>query len=217
MNAPGRFITVEGGEGAGKSTNLERMVAFLEARGLVVEFTREPGGTPLAEEIREGLLAPRSEALAPLAELLLVFAARAQHLSERIEPALTAGRWVVCDRFTDASFAYQGGGRELGPDAVAQLARLVHPQRRPDLTVYLDLPPDQGLARARHRGEPDRIERESVRFFERVRAVYLDRAAAEPERFAVVDASRPLEAVGRDVLEVLGRFCERVAGDAVAP
>lgn len=205
----GRFLTVEGGEGAGKSTNLARVVACLEARGIAVEVTREPGGTPLAEEIRTLLLTPREEALAPLTELLLMFAARAQHLAERIEPALAAGRWVVCDRFTDATFAYQGGGRGLGTVPIETLARLVHGERWPDFTLYLDLPPELGLARARSRGEPDRIEREAQDFFERVRAVYLDRARAEPERFAVVDASRPLEIVGEDVVAALERFCAR--------
>ncbi|MEE4298394.1 MAG: dTMP kinase, partial [Pseudomonadales bacterium] len=154
----GRFLSLEGGEGAGKSTNLEHVVAFLERRGLSVEVTREPGGTALAEEIRTLLLAPRSEPPAPLTELLLVFAARAQHLAERIEPALAAGRWVVCDRFTDATFAYQGGGRQLGSGPIETLAELVHAGRWPDLTLYLDVPPELGLARARERAEPDRIE-----------------------------------------------------------
>lgn len=208
----GHFVTVEGGEGAGKSTNLAAVVAYLEERGISVEITREPGGTPLAEEIRALLLAPREETLAPMAELLLMFAARAQHLAERIEPALAAGRWVVCDRFTDATHAYQGGGRELGAATIDTLAELVHPGRWPDLTLYLDLPPAQGLERARERGEPDRIEQESARFFERVRAVYLARAMAEPERFAVIDASRPLDEVRADVLAALGIFHARVAG-----
>lgn len=202
----GRFLTVEGGEGAGKSTNIARLVEVLEARGLPVEVTREPGGTPLAEELRGLLLAPRSETLAPLTELLLMFAARAQHLAERIEPALAAGRWVVCDRFTDATFAYQGGGRELGSAPIETLAELVHGGRWPDLTLYLDLPPEQGLSRARDRGEPDRIERESRAFFERVRAVYLARARAEPERFAVIDASRPLASVQEDLAAALDLF-----------
>ena len=202
----GRFVTVEGGEGAGKSTNLARIVEFLEARGLAVEVTREPGGTPLAEELRALLLEPRTETLAPLTELLLMFAARAQHLAERIEPALAAGRWVVCDRFTDATFAYQGGGRELGAGPIDTLAELVHAERWPDLTIYLDVPPEQGLSRARERGEPDRIERESRAFFERVRAVYLARARAQPDRFAVIDASRPLDAVQSDVQAALALF-----------
>ncbi len=206
----GRFLTVEGGEGAGKSTNIARIVACLEARGLAVEVTREPGGTPLAEEIRTLLLEPREESLAPLTELLLMFAARAQHLAQRIEPALAAGRWVVCDRFTDATFAYQGGGRALGTAPIEILARLVHDARWPDFTLYLDVPPAQGLSRARARGEPDRIEREAQDFFERVRAVYLDRARAEPARFAVVDASRPLAAVEADVAAALEDFCARV-------
>ncbi len=210
MTEPGRFITVEGGEGAGKSTNLALIVAELEARGIQVEVTREPGGTPLAEEVRTLLLAPRGETLVPQAELLLMFAARAQHLAERIEPALAAGRWVLCDRFTDATFAYQGAGRGLGERMIRTLADLVHPQRWPDLTVYLDLAPETGLARARQRGTPDRIESESNPFFQRVRAAYVARAQADPGRFAVIDASRPLEAVQADVVAALGLFCDRV-------
>jgi dTMP kinase len=207
----GQFISVEGGEGAGKSTNLEHIVATLRARGIEPEITREPGGTPLAEEVRTLLLTPREETLAPMTELLLMFAARAQHLAARIEPALAAGRWVVCDRFTDATFAYQGGGRELDAGLIDTLAGLVHPMRWPDLTLYLDVPPEQGLERARGRGEPDRIERESRCFFERVRATYVDRARAEPGRFAVIDASRPLAVVRADVATALGLFCDRVA------
>ena len=210
MTEPGRFITVEGGEGAGQSTNLALIVTELEARGIQVEVTREPGGTPLAEEVRTLLLAPREETLVPQAELLLMFAARAQHLAERIEPALAAGRWVLCDRFTDATFAYQGAGRGLGERMIRTLADLVHPQRWPDLTVYLDLAPETGLARARQRGTPDRIERESTPFFQRVRAAYVARAQADPGRFAVIDASRPLEAVQADVVAALGQFCDRV-------
>lgn len=210
MTQQGRFITVEGGEGAGKSTNLALIVSELEARGIDVEVTREPGGTPLAEEIRTLLLEPRAETLASQTELLLMFAARAQHLAERIEPALAAGRWVLCDRFTDATFAYQGAGRALGETMIRTLADLVHPHRWPDLTVYLDLAPETGLARARRRGTPDRIERESNPFFQRVRAAYVARAQAEPERFAVIDASRSLEAVQADVATALGLFCDRV-------
>ena len=217
MTARGRFISVEGGEGAGKSSNLEHIVATLRRRGIDPEITREPGGTPLAEELRALLLAPREESLAPMTELLLMFAARAQHLAERIEPALAAGRWVVCDRFTDATFAYQGGGRELDPAHIETLAALVHPTRWPDLTLYLDLAPEQGLARARGRGEPDRIERESRCFFERVRAVYVDRARAEPERFAVIDASRSLDEVRADVTLALDLFCDRVAVGEASP
>lgn len=210
MTQQGRFITVEGGEGAGKSTNLAAIANELEARGIDVEVTREPGGTPLAEEIRTLLLEPRTETLASQTELLLMFAARAQHLAERIEPALAAGRWVLCDRFTDATFAYQGAGRALGETMIRTLADLVHPHRWPDLTVYLDLSPEAGLARARQRGTPDRIERESNLFFQRVRAAYVARAQAEPERFAVIDASRSLEAVQADVATALGLFCDRV-------
>jgi dTMP kinase len=204
----GRFITIEGGEGAGKSTNLAAVVETLEARGLAVEVTREPGGTPLAEELRALLLAERAETVAPLAELLLVFAARAQHLAERVAPALDAGRWVVCDRFTDATFAYQGAGRGLEPGTIAALADLVHPAFWPDLTLYLDLPPALGRDRAAARGAPDRIEREADAFFERVRACYRARAEAEPARFRVVDADRDRDAVRRQVVDAVVAFLE---------
>lgn len=208
----GRFITIEGGEGAGKSTNLAALVEHLRVRGIEVEVTREPGGTPLAEEIRALLLAERSETVAPLAELLLMFAARAQHLAGRIEPALAAGRWVVCDRFTDATFAYQGAGRALDPTAVETLATLVHPGLWPDLTLYLDLPPARGLARATARSDPDRIERENGEFFERVRSGYLQRARAEPDRFRIIDADRPLDAVQADVVAAVEDFRDRQGG-----
>lgn len=208
MTERGRFLTLEGVEGAGKSTNLDAVVRHLELRGHDVDVTREPGGTPLAEEIRELLLARRDEAVAPLTELLLVFAARAQHLAARIEPALAAGRWVVCDRFTDATYAYQGAGRGLPRDAIDLLVRCVHPVRRPDLTIYLDVPPGEGLRRAQARGEPDRFEAEALAFFSRVRDAYLDLARAEPDRFAVIDASRALEDVGSDVLRALDIFLD---------
>lgn len=213
--ARGRFITVEGGEGAGKSTNLGAIAEHLAACGIEVELTREPGGTPLAEEIRALLLEPRDEPMAPVTELLLMFAARAQHLARRIEPALAAGRWVVCDRFTDATHAYQGGGRGLDAALIDALAAQVHPGRWPDLTLYLDLAPDEGLARMAARGAPDRIETEAGAFFERVRSSYLARAAAEPERFRIIDAGRPLELVRADVVATVEAF--RVGCSESAP
>ena len=202
----GRFITLEGGEGAGKSTNLAALVEHLRGAGIDLEVTREPGGTPLAEEVRELLLARRDEQVSPVAELLLVFAGRAQHLAERIEPALAAGRWVLCDRFTDATHAYQGGGRGLDSGLIDTLAAQVHSDLWPDLTLYLDLPPAEGLERMAARGDPDRFETERVAFFDRVRATYLARAASEPERFRVIDAGRELAVVRADVVAAVEAF-----------
>jgi dTMP kinase len=202
----GRFITVEGIEGVGKTTNLEFIHQQLLSRGLDVVRTREPGGTPLAESIRELLLAPRNEPVAELAELLLMFAARAQHIEQSIRPALQRGAWVLCDRFTDATYAYQGGGRGLDQSRIAQLETLVQGGLRPDLTILLDLPARQGMARARARSMPDRFEAEAEVFFERVRDSYLQRAAAEPQRFAVIDAAPPLEQVQQAVGQALARL-----------
>jgi dTMP kinase len=204
---PGRFLTIEGIEGVGKTTQVARLSAALSARGIAHVVTREPGGTPLAEKIRGIVLDnARGEALPPTAELLLMFAARAVHLANHIEPHLRAGRWVVCDRFTDATYAYQGGGRRLNADHIRQLESLVQGTRRPDLTVLLDAPVAQALERARQRnsGAPtDRFESERGEFFERVRAVYRARAAAEPERIAAIDAGQPVEQVAQRILELL--------------
>jgi len=199
------FITIEGGEGAGKSTMMERIAGWLEARGHRVVQTREPGGTRLAEQLRTILLDHENEGLSSLAELLLMFASRAEHLAEVIRPALQRGDTVLCDRFTDATWAYQGGGRELPSGQIAALERLVHGDLQPDLTLLLDLPVEQGLARASRRGESDRFEREAPAFFERVRRAYLDRAAACPDRFEVIDASRDTEAVWSRIETVLAR------------
>lgn len=190
-----RFITLEGGEGAGKSTSLAFIRDYFAARGLPLVVTREPGGTPLAEQVRELLLQKRDEAVAPDAELLLMFAARAQHIASLIAPALARGEWVLCDRFTDATYAYQGGGRGLSRARIAELEAMVQGDLRPGLTLLLDLPVAQGLARAEARAEKDRFESEREEFFERVRAAYRERAAAEPARFRVIDASRPLPEV----------------------
>ena len=199
----GRFITLEGGEGVGKSTNLAFVKAHLEAAGLEVVATREPGGTPLAEEIRELLLAVRKEPMSDLSELLLIFAARAQHLAMLVEPALVRGAWVLSDRFTDATYAYQGGGRGLELRVIALLEQLVQGDLRPDLTLYLDTPLE--IAEARLAGRDlDRFEREQRAFFERVRAVYMQRSA-EP-RFRVIDASVPLERVQLALAAELDRF-----------
>lgn len=188
----GRFITLEGGEGVGKSTNLAFVAELLSAADIEMVVTREPGGTPLAERIRQVIVEPSAEPVPPLAELLLMFAARAVHLGNRIRPALEAGQWVLCDRFTDASYAYQGAGRGLGETPVHWLEQAVQGTLRPDLTLLLDADPAIGLARAHARGVADRFEQERLAFFARVRAGYLARAAAEPARFRIVDASQPL-------------------------
>ncbi|MFP5431130.1 MAG: dTMP kinase [Gammaproteobacteria bacterium] len=206
-----RFITLEGGEGAGKSTCLAFIREFLEQRGLSLVVTREPGGTPLAEEIRTLLLARREEPVAPMAELLLMFAARAQHVRQVIQPALSRGDWVLCDRFTDATYAYQGHGRHHPVQIIGDLERLVQGDLRPALTLLLDLPVQEGLARAAARAEKDRFESEQEAFFERVRQGYRERAAAEPGRFRVIDASRPLAQVQEQIAEVLERWLREQA------
>ncbi len=191
----GLFITLEGPEGAGKSTNREYLAERLRADGLDVVLTREPGGTPLAERIRELLLAPSDETMCVDTELLLMFAARAQHLAQVIRPALARGAVVLCDRFTDATYAYQGGGRGLSQERIAQLETFVQGTLRPDLTLVFDLPVEVGLARASARGRLDRFEQEGRAFFEAVRGAYLDRAAAAPSRYRVVDAGQSLAQV----------------------
>ncbi len=201
---PGRFITLEGIEGAGKSTVACFVFEWLQSRGIMAVLTREPGGTPLAERVRELVLTPDGEAIPPAAETLLMFAARSIHLANLIRPALARGEWVICDRFTDATRAYQGGGRGLEPASIEALATLVHPDLRPDLTLLLDLPVPQGLARAQaRRGRTDRFEQERGPFFERVRAAYLAVARAEPERFCIVDAGRELPQVQAAVTQAL--------------
>jgi dTMP kinase len=187
----GRLITLEGGEGAGKSTVLDAVRERLASRGIDVVVTREPGGTALGEAVRAIVLDPARRELCPESELLLMFAARAQLVRELIMPALDAGRWVLSDRFTDASFAYQGAGRGQPVERIADLERWAA-TIRPDLTLLLDLPVADGLARASGRGEADRIEREASEFFERVRAAYRARAVAEPDRFRVIDATRSI-------------------------
>jgi len=195
MSGRGLFLTLEGGEGVGKSTALEHVAGRLREAGVPLVTTREPGGSALGEDIREVLLAVREEPVDDLAELLLIFAARAQHLAQRIRPALAAGQWVLCDRFTDATYAYQSGGRELPAAWVQQLERLVQGDLRPDCTLLLDAPVALGIARARDRGALDRFEREQVAFFERVRAGYLRLAGESSGRYRVIDASQPLAGV----------------------
>jgi dTMP kinase len=204
---PGRFLTVEGIEGVGKSTQVARLSQSLSDRGIAHVVTREPGGTPLAERIRDIVLDnSRGESMPPTAELLLMFAARAVHLANHVEPHLGAGRWVVCDRFIDASYAYQGGGRGLRTDHIRQLESMVQGARRPDLTVLLDAPVEQALQRARQRNAgavADRFESERAEFFERVRNAYRARAAAEPNRIAVIDASQSVERIASHILKLL--------------
>ena len=202
----GKFLTIEGTEGVGKSTNLAFVHNWLVTRGIDVVVTREPGGTPLAEEVRHLLLAKREEPVDETAELLLVFAARAQHLAQVIKPALERGSWVLSDRFTDATYAYQGGGRQLNKSTIAQLENLVQGKLRPDLTLILDIDVTLGLNRARQRGEFDRFESETIEFFERVRAAYRERAAMAPDRYALVDAGQSLEQVQQNIEKVLSGF-----------
>lgn len=207
MQTRGRFITLEGGEGVGKSTHLGRVCDFLEARGIEVVRTREPGGTPRAEAIRELLLNPTAdERLADDAELLLVFAARAQHLARKIRPALARGAWVVCDRFTDATFAYQGGGRGIDAERIAVLETLVQQGLQPDLTLLLDMSVEDAQARVTARGvQRDRFELERGEFFAAVRESYLQRANAAPQRFAIIDASPCLDTVGESIERCLNQ------------
>lgn len=197
--ALGKFITIEGTEGVGKTTNMAFVQDYLQQQGIDLLVTREPGGTPLAEQLRELLLAKRDERVDPTAELLMVFAARAQHLNSVIKPALAAGQWVLCDRFTDATYAYQGAGRSLPIDTIAKLEQLVQGELRPDMTFILDIDVKLGLERAGRRGELDRFETEEIGFFERVRTMYQQRAAADPDRYRVIDAGQPLEKVQQDL------------------
>jgi dTMP kinase len=199
----GKFLTIEGTEGVGKSTNLAFVRDWLGTRGIEVVVTREPGGTPLAEEIRSLLLSKREEHVDETAELLLLFAARAQHLAQVIKPALARGAWVLSDRFTDATYAYQGGGRGLSKSTIEQLEQLVQNDLRPDLTLILDIEVELGLNRARQRGELDRFESETIGFFEQVRSAYCQRASMAPERYALVDAGQTLDAVQRDIDKAL--------------
>jgi dTMP kinase len=203
MSEQALFITVEGSEGAGKTTALDFLEQTLHAAGIDVLRTREPGGTALGEELRRLLLAEREEGVDPIAELLMIFAARSQHLSETILPALASGRWVLCDRFTDATYAYQGAGRKLGYEAIAILEQLVQGTLRPDLTLLLDIPVETGLARARERGSLDRFEMEELAFFERVNACYRDLARQSSGRIRIVDAGRSLEDVQRDLARIV--------------
>ena len=208
----GLFMTLEGPEGAGKSTNRDYLATRLREQGIDVLLTREPGGTPLAERVRELLLAPSEEPMAADTELLLVFAARAQHLAQVIRPALARGAVVLCDRFTDATYAYQGGGRGLSEVRIEVLENFVQDTLRPDLTLVFDLPVEVGLARAAARGRLDRFEQEGQSFFEAVRQTYLRRAALQPQRYYILDAAQSLAGVQQALDNLLPQLLERVRG-----
>ena len=215
----GRFLSIEGVDGAGKSTQLPRIESWLRGRGTRTLATREPGGTPLGESLRAVLLDPRFTGMSPVAELLVMFAARAEHLAKVIAPAIEDGVWVLCERFTDATFAYQGGGRDVDRTTIEALEDIVQGDTRPDLVLVLDLPPAAGLARAERRrrnavsaagaagsgsGATDRFEREDAAFFRRVREIYLERANEDPERYAVIDASTDGATVTEHMIRAIG-------------
>jgi len=212
---PGKFITLEGSEGAGKSTALQAVRRWADATGVEIAVSREPGGTPLSEKIRDMLLDKTNASMVPDTELLLMFAARAQHISEFIKPALAQGKWVICDRFTDATYAYQGGGRGIDMHRIEQMETWVQGEFRPDLTLLLDLPVKHGLARAGNRGELDRFEQEQLDFFERVRQTYLDRAQKYPEQYRQIDASLSIVDVQQSIHETLTlyyqQYCRNVS------
>ena len=202
----GKFITLEGGEGVGKTTNLVFIKDYLQQRNIPVVVTREPGGTVLAENIRHLLLDKNSEAISEQAELLLIFAARAQHIKHVIEPALAQGDWVLCDRFTDATYAYQGGGRNIRISSIEWLENLVQDNLRPDLTLLLDAPVDIAMERTRKRGAFDRFESEKISFFEHVRRAYLLQAELYPERIKLIKANQSLVDVQRAIVDALCIF-----------
>jgi len=202
----GRLITLEGGEGAGKSSQVEVVAATIRAQHRDVLITREPGGTALGEAIRGVLMQTYEQPMPPMSELLLMFAARAAHLEQIIEPALARGTWVVSDRFTDASYAYQGAARGLGAEAVATLEQLVQKERRPDRVLLFDLPVETGLERAGRRGQGNRFDQETALFHERVRSAYLERAAGAPQRYRIIDAARPRHDVARQIEAALAAW-----------
>jgi len=199
----GRFITIEGGEGAGKTTAVSFIEQFFQDAEIPLLLTREPGGTQLGEQLREILLTPSDRAICADAELLMMFAARAQHLQQVIKPALARGEWVLCDRFTDASFAYQGAGRGLGEQRVAALETWLQGEFRPDCVILLDIEPSVGMQRVRLRGDQDRFEQEALDFFQRVRQAYLQRASQDPGRYRVIDAAQDLAQVQQQLRQHL--------------
>lgn len=207
----GKFISIEGIEGAGKSTQIQFIKTYLERFNQTVVVTREPGGTPLAEEIRELLLKPREERMSDDTELLLMFAARAQHINQVILPALSEGKWVVCDRFVDATFAYQGAGRGIHEERIAALSEWTLAGLKTDLTLLFDLPVDVGQQRVNQRLlQKDRFEQEKTDFFEKIRHCYLERAAAEPERIQIIDAEKSIAAIEQQVSNILDKLLKKV-------
>jgi len=202
----GKFITIEGGEGVGKSSNIAFILSYLKNKNIDVVSTREPGGTVVSEKIRELLLDANNKSMVSDTELLLMFAARAQHLDELIKPSLAENKWVLCDRFTDATYAYQGGGRGIAMQRIADLETWVQGDLRPDLTILLDVSIEIGMKRASERSEPDRIEQEKFTFFESVRQAYLQMANDFPQRYRVIDASQNLEAVQKDIATTLDEY-----------
>ena len=209
----GFFLTIEGCEGAGKSTAVNLIKEWMSEKGIEFTETREPGGTRVAEDIRSILLSHHGEALSDTTELLLMFAARSQNLFHNIEPGMKANKVVICDRFTDATYAYQGGGRGLDQQQIATLENLVQGERRPDMTLLMDVDPEVGMARARGRGELDRIEQEKMDFFERVRDEYLNRSRMFPQQYEVINAGDSLENVKQQILSVLERrLATRIKG-----
>lgn len=206
----GKFITLEGSEGVGKTTSLNYIKEFIESKGHKVLVTREPGGTPLAEDLRATLLANRQEVVEPEAELLMMFAARAQHVKQIIKPALENGDWVLCDRFVDASYAYQGGGRGLSFSRINEIEQWTLQGFAPDLTLLLDMSVDEGMARTRQRGTPDRFETEKTEFYQRIREAYLQRASQFSERIHIVDAAPEIEKVQLSIKALLQEFCSKL-------
>ncbi len=206
----GKFITIEGSEGAGKSTNMCFVQDFLSSKNIEFISTREPGGTEISEKIRDLLLDKSNSSLCDDAELLLMFAARAQHLNELIKPTLAAGKWVISDRFTDASYAYQGGGRGLSWEKITQLEQWVQGSLRPDATILLDIPVDIGMQRVRERGEADRFEQEQLSFFNRIRDAYLRLAKENPKRFHIVDTQPAIEDVHKQMRTVMEMITDSV-------
>jgi dTMP kinase len=202
----GKFISIEGIEGVGKSTNMQVLVESIEAAGHKVLTTREPGGTPFAEEIRDILMNRGDEPIPEIAEVLLMFGARSFNVNNVITPALEAGTWVVCDRFTDSTRAYQGGGRGVPMDTIDRVAEWVHGDTWPDVTILLDAPVEVGMARAGRRSAPDRFEQERHDFFQRVRECYLQIATDEPERFVVIDTTRDIDEVRADVVSLANQI-----------
>lgn len=202
----GKFLTIEGVEGVGKTTNIQFIKEWLTLKKIPYLTSREPGGTPFAEEIRQMLLAPRDEAVCNKAELLLMFAARAQHIEQVIKPQLDNGNWLLCDRFTDATYAYQGAGRNMDHQMISGLQSMVQGELKPDLTLILDIPPEEGLKRATKRGSLDRFEREKGEFFERVREAYQTIAKRDPKRCVVIDASQTLADVQESIKTALDAF-----------